>query len=383
MTEARRLRILVVSLGRRGGVPEYGWLMTKALSRHADVGVIYSAFAENRDKWEALDCPQLAVRTISGLTSLALSFFAFGRFAAIRRFAREFRPDVVYYPGGHVWKPLLDLLLPRSAVTVVTVHDPHLHAGEDSLLWRLLDWSNRLRASGFVLLNQSQHADFVARFGLDPSRVAVIPHGLFDDYLPSSGIGPDVTAIAGVNETDVGRYLLFAGRIRRYKGLDTLLTAYAALATRDAGTLVIAGSGELTEAENGQLRDLRGRPVHLVNRWLSDPEIAALVSAARFVILPYRSATQSGVVPMASALGIPAIASATGGLVEQVVDGSTGLLFPPEDAAALQALLARAYAMGDAEYGRMSTQCREHALANWAWDGLSSQLARFCESLLR
>ena len=381
MIAVRRLRILVVSLGRRGGLPEYGWLMTRALSEHADVAVIYSAFADNHDKWAALDCPRLEVRTVSGRLSLFLSFLAFTRFARIRRFARQFRPDVVYYPGGHVWKPLLDVLLPRSAATVITVHDPQLHLGEDSLWWRLLDWANRRRATGYVLLNQSQRADYVARFRLHPSQVIVIPHGVFDDYSSTSGETPDVTALTGIGVSDLGRYLLFVGRLRPYKGVETLLKAYGQLAPEEAGPLVIAGSGDLTGIEKDCLHALDGRPVYFVNAWLSDAEIAALVSSARFVVLPYRSATQSGVVPLASAFGIPAIASATNGLVEQVVDGSTGLLFPPGDAGALRALLSRAYAMGEEEYGRMSRQCREHASTSWGWEGLSTQLVGFCESL--
>ena len=89
--------------------------------------------------------------------------------------------------------------------------------------------------------------------------------------------------------------------------------------------LVIAGSGEFSPAEKELLDSIARRSdVHVVNRWLSDAEISSLVAAARFVVLPYNSATQSGVIPLASAFGTPAIASDTGGLAEQVVDGETG-----------------------------------------------------------
>jgi glycosyltransferase involved in cell wall biosynthesis len=378
---ARRLRVLVVNLGRRGGVTEYGWLMARALTQHADVAVIYSAYAENRDKYAGLDGQRLEVRTFSGRISVVLSFFAVNRFARIWRFARRFRPDVIYYPGGHAWKPLLDVLLPRSAPVIHTVHDPNLHPGEDSLASRLLSWANRRRAAGYVLLSQPQRAEFMARYGLQSRQVLVIPHGVFDDYQPATGSTSELTARLGIGLSDPRPYVLFVGRLRSYKGIDTLLQAYAMLTPEDAGPLLIAGSGELGNDEAESLRTLEDRPVSFVNTWLSDADMASLVAGARFVVLPYRSATQSGVIPLASAFGIPALASSTGGLVEQVVDGETGWLFPPGDAGALSTLLARAYAMNDADYRRMSMRCREHAAKEWSWDVLSRRLLDFCESL--
>jgi alpha-maltose-1-phosphate synthase len=380
-TAKRRPRILVVNLGRRGGVTEYGWLMTRAVARHAEVAAIFSAFAENRGKYASLDIPLLEVETFSSPLGLLLSFLAVRRFARIARFARGFRPDVVYYPGGHAWKPLLDLLLPRSAKTVHTVHDPSLHPGEDSLASRLLSWANRRRASGYVLLSEPQRADFMARHGLQPSRVAVIPHGVFDDYEPTPGEASELMTRLGVGLSDPRPFLLFVGRLRWYKGIDTLLEAYAGVAPQQAGPLVIAGSGDLGDHERALLESLRGRPVSFVNAWLSDGDMAALVAGARFVVLPYRSATQSGVIPLASAFGIPAIASATGGLVDQVVPDETGWLFPPGDAAALRALLVRAYALDDAAYRRVSVRAREHAATAWSWDVLARRLLDFCASL--
>jgi glycosyltransferase involved in cell wall biosynthesis len=380
-TAARRLRILVVNLGRRGGVTEYGWLMTRALTRHADVAAIHSEFAENREKYASLDCPRLELRTFSSQIGVVLSFFAVSRFVRIWRFARQFRPDVIYYPGGHAWKPLLDVLLPRSATTVYTVHDANPHPGEDALVIRLLSWANRRRADGYVLLSEAQRAEFMARYGLRSSNVVMIPHGVFDDYEVAAGSARDLNDRTGIRVSDPRPCVLFVGRLRGYKGIDTLLEAYSMLSSEEAGPLVIAGSGDLTHREEERLQALKGRPVSFVNRWLSDADMAALVSSARFVVLPYRSATQSGVIPLASAFGIPAIASATGGLVEQVVDGETGWLFPPGDATALHALLERAYAIDEADYRRMSVNCREYAATEWSWDVLSRRLLGFCEAL--
>lgn len=157
MTGTKRpLRVLVVTLGRFGGVTEYGWMMTKALAAHCEVAAVYSASAENRRKWEALDVPRLKIPTFASIPGMLLSFLDFPRFARIWRFARKFEPDIIYYPGGHAFKPVLDMVLPRRARIVLTVHDPQLHEGEDSLLFRLLDSVNRIRVHGYVLLNETQ-----------------------------------------------------------------------------------------------------------------------------------------------------------------------------------------------------------------------------------
>jgi len=58
-------------------------------------------------------------------------------------------------------------------------------------------------------------------------------------------------------------------------------------------------------------------------------------------VLPYRSGTQSGVVPLAYAHGRGVVTTRVGGLAEAVRDGETGLLVPPGDAAALAEALER------------------------------------------
>lgn len=379
-TRGRRLRVLVVSLGRRGGVTEYGFQMSKALREYCDVAAISSADAENRERWPELDIPHLEVATFTGVVSMLLSSLAFWRFASMRSFAREFDPDVIYYPGGHAWKPILGFILPRSAITVLTVHDPELHRGEDTLSFRLLAAVNRLRVYGYVLLNESQRQAFIDAHDLPPTSVAVIPHGIFDGFVdavaPLSTFGE-----LGAIERFRGRFALFVGRIQRYKGIDTLLTAYLKIPKSLRMPLVIAGSGEFSPAEQELLRRAQGDDVVVVNRWLSDPEASSLVDAARFVVLPYTSATQSGVIPLASVFGTPAIASDTGGLAEQVVDGATGMLFPAGDVDALASTMQRAFALSEDEYRAMSQRAREYADANWSWSVLARQLLDFFEAL--
>lgn len=376
----RRLRVLVVSLGRRGGVTEYGWSMSQGLERHCDVAAVSSAGAENRQRWTALRGPHLEVPTFSTVPGMLVSFFRFPRFARIGRFARQFAPDVVYYPGGHAWKPLLDLVLPRQAVTVLTVHDPESHRGEDSLAHRALAAVNRLHVDGYVLLNRAQRPAFIARHRLAPARVTVIPHGVFDDLAEACA---PLNQVAGLEQLadHAGSYALFVGRIQPYKGIDVLLEAYGGLGQTCDIPLVIAGAGRFSDRESELLREFSGSSVFVLNRWLSDAEMCSLVGSARFVVLPYTSASQSGAIPLASAVGVPAIASDAGGIAEQVVDNETGILFPAGDVPALTSALEDAFRMSDEAYAAMSGACRAYARENWAWDTLGERLVEFFTSI--
>ena len=375
-----RPRVLLVSLGRLGGVTQYGWLMGKALAEQCELAAVYSSTAENADKWQTLGVPHLRIDTFSGMAGMLLSMFSVRRFARIRRFARQFDPDIIYYPGGHAWKPVLDLVLPRRARVVATIHDPHLHPGEDSLAHRAFDALNRLRAHGYVLLNRSQRDAYIDRFALEPGTVTVLPLGALDEVRSQPRAPSEVPSFSGLRSI-AGSYLLFVGRIRSYKGISTLLEGYRDSVAQPGVPLVIAGSGAFSAEERALLDSLSGADVHVINRWLDIEDISALIASARFVVIPYSSATQSGVIPLASALGVPTIASDAGGLSEQVLDGSTGFLFSAGDADALGASLLEALGMDELAYQRMSRNARAYAEEHWSWRSLASQLLDFCTSL--
>jgi glycosyltransferase involved in cell wall biosynthesis len=354
--------------------------MGKALAEQCELAAVYSSTAENADKWQTLGVPHLRIDTFSGMAGMLLSMFSVRRFARIRRFARQFDPDIIYYPGGHAWKPVLDLVLPRRARVVATIHDPHLHPGEDSLAHRAFDALNRLRAHGYVLLNRSQRDAYIDRFALEPGTVTVLPLGALDEVRSQPRAPSEVPSFSGLRSI-AGSYLLFVGRIRSYKGISTLLEGYRDSVAQPGVPLVIAGSGAFSAEERALLDSLSGADVHVINRWLDIEDISALIASARFVVIPYSSATQSGVIPLASALGVPTIASDAGGLSEQVLDGSTGFLFSAGDADALGASLLEALGMDELAYQRMSRNARAYAEEHWSWRSLASQLLDFCTSL--
>lgn len=129
-------------------------------------------------------------------------------------------------------------------------------------------------------------------------------------------------------ESEKGNYLLFFGRIDKYKGLDRLLRVYSK-SNNGLPRLVIAGAGKLRRTESELLSECAN--VVLINRYIADGEMNWLFSNCSAVVLPYVEASQSGVLTMAYHFGKPVVVSDLPGLTEFVEEGVTGFTFSNDD----------------------------------------------------
>ena len=124
------------------------------------------------------------------------------------------------------------------------------------------------------------------------------------------------------------RNILFFGLIRAYKGLDILLEAFGMLP--DTHQLIIAGEPYGSFDRYQQIIDrLPGKDrISLTLKYIRDSEVADYFSAADIAVLPYRSATQSGISSVAYHFETPMIVTDVGGLKETIGDRGTGLVSP-------------------------------------------------------
>ena len=131
--------------------------------------------------------------------------------------------------------------------------------------------------------------------------------------------------------------ILFFGFIRKYKGLDLLLQAMRILKDHTlSGTfsgckLLIAGEYYEDKQQYDDLiieLDIADQLI-LRTDFISDGEVRYYLSAADFVIQPYRNATQSGVTPLAYHFEKPMLVTNVGGLPSLVPDGKVGLVAEP------------------------------------------------------
>ena len=210
---------------------------------------------------------------------------------------------------------------------------------------RIGTWTRDVDA--FVVLTPFARGRFVAA-GLPPERIVVKPNGLPDPGEPS--------------EAPRNR-ILFAGRLSREKGVETLKAAAAQLGQG----IDVAGEGPLRESLEG------ASGLNLLGT-LPGAEVQARMARAGALVVP--SLWYEGlpmVVAEAFAAGTPVIASRIGALADLVEDGVTGLLVTPGDPADLARAMARILADPEAAR-RMGRAARAAYLRDWTEEATTSAL---------
>ncbi len=143
----------------------------------------------------------------------------------------------------------------------------------------------------------------------------------------------------GVGEEE--RIMLFFGFVREYKGLKHLINAVGILKEEHPDevlpVLFIVGDFDGNKDEYLELIEKLGVGSDIVIKdgYVPDKEVEKYFSAADLVVLPYESATQSGIVQIAYGFRKPVIVTKVGGLPEVVEDDITGLVVEPFDDKAL------------------------------------------------
>lgn len=120
--------------------------------------------------------------------------------------------------------------------------------------------------------------------------------------------------------------LLFFGLIRGYKGLDILIEAFSMLDS--SYQLLIAGEayGSFDKYDELIRKSPNRERIHLFNHFIKDDEVNKYFCASDLCVLPYRSATQSGISSIAYHFDLPMVTTAVGGLKEMIGDKGTGIV---------------------------------------------------------
>lgn len=173
-------------------------------------------------------------------------------------------------------------------------------------------------------------------------------------------------------DANEGRLLgLFVGRLAPVKNLPCLVRALATMPSGRRPLVFLVGDGSLKESILELAKKLG---VKSSLRFLGErKDVAQLLQAADFLVLPSRFEGQSNALLEAMAAGCPVIASAVGGNVELVQQGATGLLFPDDDANVLAACIDRMH--DPALRSRLSRAARENVVQHFSQAALVLETA--------
>lgn len=326
--KTRRLRVAIYA----PHFAEYSYRLAAALAKHCDVRLVLN----RKDANQQWNLDWIPTRSPFDTRIRDLSLRRSGAIGLPRSFLDilTFRPDVVhchecpeYFTAG-----LMELLKLSSLPRILTVHDaiPHSEGGsgtntsEERLRERMRSGATHVTVHG-----QSCVADFSSASPDYRGEVTSSMHGVL--MVPPTDSAP-------IKATD-GR-ILFFGRMWAYKGLDVFLDAIDLLSKRGVRhQAIIAGRGPEMARFGKRMANMPS--INAIDAYISPADTSTLFQSAEVVALPYKDASQSGV--LASAFGNcrPVVASATGGIPDVVTDGVNGLLVPPSEATALADALER------------------------------------------
>jgi glycosyltransferase involved in cell wall biosynthesis len=373
------MRALIVDAA--GFSPPYDHALAAAL-RHRGIDVMIIEPSGTASIWGNPDAvPAAPTRRFKRLGRLGKGLrHVFGMQQLLTRI-RDERPDVVHFQ----WLPLpmvdRELLrrLKGKVPLVFTMHNTSLFHGSASSV--VQGWKANASFSAFdrIVVHSQYGRNSALKTGQAVERQLVcIPHGAFSHY--AELCAPDSADRSGPFT------FLFAGSIKPYKGLDVLLSAFRALASRQPALdvrLIVAGEPgfDLTALRQAAGESVGGHRIDWRLRHQSEREMAQLLAHAHAIVLPYRDIDQSGVLLSAVAMHRAVIASNIGGFPEVVCDGENGLLVPPNDATALSEALER-LAGDHLLRGQCEVKMRSLSLNALSWDAVAAKTEALYRSLL-
>lgn len=230
------------------------------------------------------------------------------------------KPELVWYIDNGVFSSQVAINLTGNTKQALVMHDAGTNHSSynSSLKLRLKRFVEKKtseicnnKIDWIITCSPNSRTVYSKLYPSHSKKVYMLPLG---PHMPveSSKCPPEIK-----NASD---YYLFFGRIDRYKGVDVLLRSYSLWPGKRK--LIIAGNGQLRPDEIKMAEsDTR---IILINRFIKDEEMPYLFTNARAVVLPYKDATQSGILPIAYMYGKPVISSEVIGIAQFVENGKTG-----------------------------------------------------------
>jgi len=333
MAEKRKIVIIGSAYPLRGGLSAYNERIARAYQQQGDDVIIYTFslqypgfFFPGKTQYSSDPAPgdlniKVKINSINPINWINVG-----------RKIKKLKPDLVIIK---FWIPFMAPCLGTIAriirknkhTKIVSIIDniiPHEKRPGDFTLAKY--WVKSVH--GFIPMSRSV-LDDLNKFDKQKPKL-YCPHPLYDNF---GKVLEKEYARKILNFDENGKYILFFGFIRDYKGLDLLLEAIADTRIKKAKIKLIVAGEYYTDSkpyddiiEKHQLQDY----VILATDFIPDQEVAKYFCASDIVVQPYKDATQSGVTQIAYHFNKPMITTDVGGLAEIVPDGKVGYVVQPK-----------------------------------------------------
>jgi glycosyltransferase involved in cell wall biosynthesis len=177
------------------------------------------------------------------------------------------------------------------------------------------------RCDAFIVLSEAVQKDLMKL--VPKAKILLKPHPIYDHYKERIS---RVEASAKIGVDPNKKNLLFFGLIREYKGLDMLIEAMSYL--DESYQLIIAGEcyGDFKKYQSLIDESPFKDNIKVFEQYIPDDKVTDFFSTTDLLVLPYRSATQSGVVAVAYQMELPMLATNVGGLGETIRSANVGIV---------------------------------------------------------
>ena len=255
--------------------------------------------------------------------------------------------DAIYFESLHTWN-LPIMLMSGKVKTYQVVHEVIPHEGDSQVkMVNLMNKAVVKFADTIVLRNKTYIQDMIDRYGISADRVKYLE--LWRRY-------PAYTT-----PVHSGRVLFF-GRINPYKGADNLLEI-----VRLCPNIQFDVVGLVYSQMQGIVDQLaKEKNVMVNNNYVTDAEMREAFVNCDWVIVPYNSASQSGIIIDAYKYSRPVIAFAVCAIPEQVDDGKSGYLVEAGDNKKFADKLKEAMKLNAEEYDTMSSYAYQYGSKKYA-----------------
>lgn len=244
-------------------------------------------------------------------------------------FIKKQKPDMVVIQWWHPYFApcyrLLEMFMGKQNVVFVC-HNvfPHERFPLDKFLTKLV-----LSGGRHFVVHAKEEGEELKKIKKNPDYT-VTPHPTYNMFRFENMTRKQAREKLGIGETE--KILLFFGFVREYKGLKHLLRAMPMIMeeVQEVRLLIVGDFDGNREEYEELIRTLRiGERIKVIDGYTPDKEVEKYFAACDLVLLPYESATQSGIVQIAFGFERPVIVSRVGGLPEVVKDGETGYVTKP------------------------------------------------------